>query len=101
MEDSKPRIDTARGVIIMEQNTEDNKAVADFLSQKNGTDYKREDVQVNERNRNNDVIGIRDRADGTQNQGKGQPRRTIYGRIFPQKRTQQNALVRITQIGRH
>jgi hypothetical protein len=61
----------------MEQDTNDNEAIADRLAQENSTDGKGEDVQVDERNRNNNVVGIRDRANGTQDQRKGQPRRPI------------------------
>src|SRR5882762_2540163 len=77
VEDAKPRIDNTRRVIIVEQDTDDDKAVADLVSQKNSTHGKREDVQVNERNRHNEVVGIRDRANGPQDQCKGQPRRSI------------------------
>ena len=77
MEDSKSRIDSPWRVIIVEQDTNDDKAVADRLAQKNSTDGKGEDVQVDERNRNNNVVGIRDRANGTQDQRKGQPLRPI------------------------
>ena len=61
----------------MEQDTNYDEAVADLLAKKNSTDGKREDVQVHERNRNNEMVGIGDRANGTQDQRKGQPRRPI------------------------
>ena len=52
----------------MEQDANDDEAVADLLAQKNSTDGEREDVQVDERNRDNEMVGIRDRADGPQDQ---------------------------------
>jgi len=61
----------------MEQDTNDNEDIAGCLAQDNSTDGKGEDVQVDERNRNNNVVGIRDRANGTQDQRKAQPRRPI------------------------
>ena len=69
----------------MEQDTNADEAIADRLAQENSTDGKGEDVQVDERNRNNNVVGIRDRANGAQDQRKGQPRRPIHSYIPSQK----------------
>jgi hypothetical protein len=69
----------------MEQNANDDEAVADLLAQKNSTDGEREDVQVDERNRNNEMVGIPDCTNGPQDQCKGQPRQSIGSHILPQK----------------
>ena len=61
----------------MEQGTNDDEAVADLFVQKNRADGDGKDVQVDERNRNNDVVGVPDRAKGPQDQYKWQPRRSI------------------------
>jgi hypothetical protein len=52
----------------MEQDTNDDKAVADFLTQENRAENKREQIEVDKRNRNNEVVGIRDCANGPQDQ---------------------------------
>jgi len=39
-------------------------------------------------NRNNEVVGMRDRANGPQDQHKWQPRRSIGSHVLPQKRQQ-------------
>jgi len=88
VEDPKSRIDGPRREIIMEQDANSDEAVADSSAQKNCGDAKREYVEVDERNRNNEMVGIRDRANGPQDQHKWQPRRSIGSHILPQKRQQ-------------
>jgi hypothetical protein len=56
----------------MEQDANDDKAVGDLLAQENSTDGDAKDAQVDERNRNNEVVGM-----DTQDQYKWQPRRPI------------------------
>jgi hypothetical protein len=42
----------------MEQNANDDEVVGDLLAQENSTDGDGKDVQVDERNRNNEVVGM-------------------------------------------
>jgi hypothetical protein len=49
----------------MEQDTNDDKAVADLLAQKNSTDGKRQDVQVDKRNRDYAMVCISNSANGS------------------------------------
>jgi len=64
VEDSNRWVNRPPGIRIMEQDANDDEAVADLLAQKNSADGKWENVQVDERNRNNEMVGIRDRANG-------------------------------------
>src|SRR4029077_12121432 len=77
VEDSKARFEISRGVIVMEQDTNRDEAIADFPAQENRADTKRENVEVNKRNRNNEMVCIRDRAKRPQDQYEWQPRRSI------------------------
>src|SRR2546425_208596 len=82
----------------MDQDANDDEAVADLLAQKNSTDGKRQDVQVDQRNRNNEMVGIRDRANGPQDQCDGQPRRSVRSDILPQKGHQRNPLAKTVRL---
>jgi hypothetical protein len=85
VEDPKSRVDMPRGVIIMEQDTNGDKAIADFPAQENRADANREYIEVDKRNRDNEMVCIRDRTSRPQDQDKWQPRRPIGSHILPQK----------------
>jgi len=77
MEDAECRNYSSRRVIIMKQNTNDDKAVADLPAQKDRADGDGKDVQVDEGNRNDEVVCVRDRAKGSQDQCEWHPGRSI------------------------
>src|SRR6266849_2497699 len=85
----------------MEQDTNYDEAVADLLAQKNSADGKREDVEVDKRNRNNEMVGIRDSANSTQDQDKWQPNRSTGSQILPQKKQQRSPFAKTAQLGKH
>ena len=95
VQDSNRRVYRPLGIRIMEQDANGDEAVADLLAQENSTDGKREDVQVDERKRNNEMVRIRDRADGSQDQYKWQPRRSTGSHILSEKRRQSNPFAKI------
>jgi hypothetical protein len=66
MEDAKAHIDIPRRVIIVEQDTKGDKAVADYLAKENRAHAKREYVEVDKRNRNHVMVCIGDRANRSQ-----------------------------------
>jgi len=77
VEDPKPRADIPRGEKIVEQNTNGDEAIAEFPLQEDRANAKREDVEVDKRNRENEMVRIRDRANRSQDQHERQPRRSI------------------------
>jgi hypothetical protein len=50
-------------------------------------------------NRNNEMVGKRDRANGPQDQHKWQPRRSIGSHVLPQKRQQWDSFAKTAQFG--
>ena len=98
MEDPKLRVEIPRGVIVMEQDTNHDEAIVDFPAQENRADTKRENVEVNKRNRNNEMVCISDRAKRPQDQYEWQPRRSICGHLLPQKRPQRSPFAKTAQL---
>ena len=66
-----------RRVIVVEQDANCDEAVTNFLAQENRSDGKREKVEVDKRNRDNEMVCVRDRAKRAQDQNERQPRRSI------------------------
>ena len=77
MEEPESQVDVPRGIKIMEQDTNHDEAIAGFPAQEYRANGKREYVEVDKRNRNNEMICIRDRANRPQHQEEWQPRRSI------------------------
>src|SRR5579859_164388 len=92
VEDAKPKADISGGVIVMEQDTDRDEAIADFPAQENCTDGKREDVEVEKRNRNNEVVRIRYSANRPEDQHEWEPRGSVGAHIPPQEKQQRYAL---------
>ena len=70
-------MDVPRGIKmmkqIMEQNASYDEGVADLLAQENSTDDKRQSIEVNERERNNEMIRISDPGNRGNDQYELQP----------------------------
>jgi hypothetical protein len=62
MEDPEPWVQIPRGVIVMEQDANRDEAITNLPAQENRSDGKREKVEVNKRNRDNEMVCVRDRA---------------------------------------
>ena len=90
-----------RRVIIMEQDASRDEAITNFLAQENRSDGKRENVEVDQRNRNNEMVCVRDGAKCAQDQNKRQPCRSIGGHVFPQDGQESNGFALIAQLCRN
>src|SRR4029077_7522121 len=98
MENPEPWVQIPRRVIVVEQDANRDEAVTNFLAQENRSDGKREKVEVDERNRDNEMVCVRDRAKRAQDKNERQPRRSIRGHVLPQDGRQCNRFTLISQL---
>ena len=82
VEDPKPRVDVPRGAIIMKQDTSGDEAVADFPAEENRAYGKREDIEVDKRDRNNDMICICYGGNRPQDQNDWQPTPSVRSHLL-------------------
>jgi hypothetical protein len=61
----------------MKQDTSHDEGIADFAAQEDRADAKREDIEVDEGNRENKMVCIRYCGNGSQDQDEWQPRWSI------------------------
>jgi len=71
VEEPESQADVPRGIKIVEQDTNHNEAVANVLTQEDGTDTERKDVEINERNRDNAMVRICDGGNGSRASRRG------------------------------
>src|SRR5690349_19439459 len=79
---------------IMEQDTCHDKTIADFLAQEDRANGKRQGVEVNKRERNNEMVRVGDPGNRRQDQYEWGPSRSIGSDILPEKRQQKNAFAK-------
>jgi hypothetical protein len=77
VEDAQPWVQTARRVVVVKQDANCDKAVTNFFAQENRTEGKGEKIQVDERNRDNEMVCICDRGKRAQDQNERQPGRSV------------------------
>src|SRR4029077_13799604 len=92
VEDSKSRIYALRRIVVMEQDANDGKAVADYSAKESRADDNRKDAKVDQRKRNNEVVRISDCNNRTQDQHEGNPCRPACSHIIPEDRPEWNPL---------
>jgi hypothetical protein len=84
VEDPKPRVDIPGGAIIMKQATHGDEAVAHFPAEENRAYGKREGMEVDKQDRNNDMICICHGDNRPQDQNDWQPTPSVRSHLLEQ-----------------
>ena len=85
----------------MQQDAEQDQAIADFLAEKNCADAKRKNVKIGKRNGDNEMICIGHRSNRAQDQNEWQPAPSARRQALAQKRWHPNRVNLVAQPAKH